>query len=71
MRFGRRSRYGRCVAKTAKRTGSTPPAPIPADVPTKVGRIPVLDLSPQINDNLWPAKAFAGEVVPFGAPGGA
>jgi starch synthase (maltosyl-transferring) len=27
----------------------------------------VLDLSPQLNDNLWPAKAFAGEVVPFGA----
>jgi starch synthase (maltosyl-transferring) len=36
-------------------------------VQTKVGRIPVLDLSPQLNDNLWPAKAFAGEVVPFGA----
>ncbi|TFC57730.1 DUF3416 domain-containing protein [Cryobacterium sp. TMB1-7] len=29
--------------------------------------MPVLDLSPQLNDNLWPAKAFAGEVVPFGA----
>nr|WP_308287459.1 maltotransferase domain-containing protein [Cryobacterium sp. 1639] len=27
----------------------------------------MLDLSPQLNDNLWPAKAFAGEVVPFGA----
>ncbi|WP_233202032.1 alpha-1,4-glucan--maltose-1-phosphate maltosyltransferase [Cryobacterium sp. Y11] len=32
-----------------------------------VGRIPVLDLSPQLNDNLWPVRAFAGEVVPFGA----
>ncbi|WP_082467365.1 alpha-1,4-glucan--maltose-1-phosphate maltosyltransferase [Leifsonia sp. Leaf264] len=31
------------------------------------GRIPVLDLSPQINDDLWPAKAFVGEVVPFRA----
>ncbi|WEO79334.1 DUF3416 domain-containing protein [Cryobacterium sp. SO2] len=29
--------------------------------------MPVLDLSPQLNDNLWPAKAFAGEVVPFRA----
>ncbi|MDJ0349229.1 alpha-1,4-glucan--maltose-1-phosphate maltosyltransferase [Cryobacterium sp. PH29-G1] len=29
--------------------------------------MPVLDLSPQLNDNLWPARAFAGEVVPFGA----
>ncbi len=27
----------------------------------------MLDLSPQLNDNLWPAKAFAGEVVPFRA----
>lgn len=27
----------------------------------------MLDLSPQLSDNLWPAKAFAGEVVPFGA----
>jgi starch synthase (maltosyl-transferring) len=45
----------------------TSSTPTPADVQTKVGRIPVLDLSPQLNDNLWPAKAFAGEVVPFGA----
>jgi len=27
----------------------------------------VLDLSPQLNDDLWPARAFAGEVVPFRA----
>lgn len=27
----------------------------------------MFDLSPQLNDNLWPARAFAGEVVPFGA----
>jgi len=32
-----------------------------------VGRIPVLDLSPQLNDNLWPVRAFVGEVVPFSA----
>ncbi|MEO6310174.1 MAG: maltotransferase domain-containing protein [Leifsonia sp.] len=25
----------------------------------------MFDLSPQLGDNLWPAKAFAGEVVPF------
>ncbi|MGO4103824.1 alpha-1,4-glucan--maltose-1-phosphate maltosyltransferase [Leifsonia sp. YAF41] len=25
----------------------------------------MLDLSPQLNDNLWPAKAYVGEVVPF------
>jgi len=37
------------------------------DSPTVIGRIPVLDLSPQLNDNLWPARAFVGEVVPFAA----
>ncbi|GAA3869249.1 alpha-1,4-glucan--maltose-1-phosphate maltosyltransferase [Leifsonia kafniensis] len=40
-------------------------APERADVVPRVGRIPLLDLSPQLNDDLWPAKAFAGEVVPF------
>lgn len=33
----------------------------------QVGRIPIFDLSPQLPDNLWPAKAFSGEVVPFQA----
>ncbi|ANP72991.1 alpha-1,4-glucan--maltose-1-phosphate maltosyltransferase [Cryobacterium arcticum] len=55
------------MAKTAKRTGTAPSTPSTTDAPTKVGRIPVLDLAPQLNDNLWPAKAFAGEVVPFRA----
>ena len=55
------------MAKTAKRTGPAPSTKIPAIAPTKVGRIPVLDLSPQLNDDLWPAKAFVGEVVPFRA----
>ena len=32
-----------------------------------LGRIPILDLAPQQPDDLWPAKAFAGEVVPFSA----
>nr|WP_277612445.1 maltotransferase domain-containing protein [Cryobacterium cheniae] len=32
-----------------------------------MGRIPILDLAPQLNDNLWPPKAFAGEAVPFAA----
>nr|WP_241986430.1 alpha-1,4-glucan--maltose-1-phosphate maltosyltransferase [Cryobacterium psychrophilum] len=27
----------------------------------------MLDLSPQLNDDLWPARAFVGEVVPFAA----
>src|SRR5699024_2528347 len=29
------------------------------------GRIPIMRLRPQIADNLFPSKAFAGEVVPF------
>ena len=38
---------------------------VPAE--PRIGRIPILDLSPQLNDNLWPAKAFVGEAVPFAA----
>jgi starch synthase (maltosyl-transferring) len=33
----------------------------------RIGRIPIRHLSPQQPENRWPAKAFAGEVVPFGA----
>jgi starch synthase (maltosyl-transferring) len=32
-----------------------------------IGRIPIRDLSPLQPENLWRAKAFSGEVVPFGA----
>jgi len=33
----------------------------------KLGRIPIRDLSPLQPGDLWPAKAFRGEVVPFAA----
>ncbi len=33
----------------------------------KLGRIPIRDVAPQQPGALWPAKAFAGEVVPFAA----
>jgi starch synthase (maltosyl-transferring) len=33
----------------------------------KIGRIPVLAVTPAVDNGRWPAKAFAGEVVPFGA----
>jgi starch synthase (maltosyl-transferring) len=33
----------------------------------RIGRIPIRDLSPVQPEDRWPAKAFAGEVVPFGA----
>jgi starch synthase (maltosyl-transferring) len=33
----------------------------------RIGRIPIRDVSPVQPENRWPAKAFAGEVVPFEA----
>ena len=33
----------------------------------RLGRIPIRHLTPQQPENRWPAKAFRGEVVPFGA----
>src|SRR3954452_12115645 len=33
----------------------------------KLGRIPIRALAPQQPGNLWPAKAYRGEVVPFEA----
>ena len=62
------------MAKTVKRTGAAPEilgavqevqTTDPAE--PRIGRIPILDLSPQLNDDLWPAKAFVGEAVPFAA----
>jgi starch synthase (maltosyl-transferring) len=32
-----------------------------------IGRIPIRDVSPVQAEDRWPAKAFSGEVVPFGA----
>jgi starch synthase (maltosyl-transferring) len=48
----------------------TPPAELPAEEPEfapLLGRIPILGLSPQVDDGSWPATAFSGEVVPFRA----
>lgn len=33
----------------------------------KLGRIPVLDVSPSVNDGTWPAKATVGEAIPLSA----
>jgi starch synthase (maltosyl-transferring) len=33
----------------------------------RLGRIPIRHLTPQQPENRWPAKAYRGEVVPFGA----
>ncbi|GAB3035933.1 alpha-1,4-glucan--maltose-1-phosphate maltosyltransferase [Parafrigoribacterium mesophilum] len=37
------------------------------DYQPRIGRIPIRLLAPQQPDNLWPSKAYAGEVVPFAA----
>ena len=42
------------------------PKPI-AIVSPKIGRIPILGVTPVVEGGRWPAKAFAGEVVPFSA----
>ena len=55
------------MAKTAKAPRVPHESTRVAGAPSRIGRIPILDLSPQLNDNLWPAKAFVGEVVPFAA----
>jgi len=38
-----------------------------ATVPGRLGRIPIRDLRPRQRENLWPAKSYVGEVVPFSA----
>ncbi|MDQ2624213.1 MAG: DUF3416 domain-containing protein, partial [Actinomycetota bacterium] len=40
----------------------TPPA-----TPSRIGRIPVLDVSPVTQEGRWPAKASVGEAVPVRA----
>ena len=37
------------------------------DYEPKLGRIPIRHLSPQVPGDLWPSKAYRGEVVPFEA----
>jgi starch synthase (maltosyl-transferring) len=56
------------VAKTSN-TAPTPPVIAPRAEPfePRIGRIPIRHLTPSLPDNLWPSKAFSGEVVPFGA----
>ncbi|MDQ1576981.1 MAG: hypothetical protein QOH55_2131 [Microbacteriaceae bacterium] len=39
----------------------------PVEFRPVLGRIPILALSPQVDNGLWPAKAFSGEIVPFRA----
>ena len=50
------TRYGRVMARATAAT-----------VPGRLGRIPIRDLRPRQRENLWPAKSYVGEVVPFSA----
>jgi len=70
------ARRGTTAARSApRRTTSTtrstpvrkPEAPKEEGWRPRLGRIPILDLRPQQPDDLWPAKAFVDEVVPFTA----
>ena len=36
-------------------------------LPNAIGRIPIADLKPEVDGGLFPAKAYQGEVIPFGA----
>jgi len=51
---------------TPTNPASTTPAPTDA-APTRIGRIPVLDVSPVAEEGRWPAKAAVGEAVPVRA----
>lgn len=48
-------------------TGTPAVEPVDIDYEPLLPRIPILDLSPQVDEGHWAATAFSGEVVPFGA----
>ncbi|MFM7013656.1 MAG: maltotransferase domain-containing protein [Actinomycetota bacterium] len=37
------------------------------DPEVKIGRIPILGLKPEVDGGRWAAKAYQGEIIPFGA----
>jgi starch synthase (maltosyl-transferring) len=58
------------VTTEEQRTGrAAPQAPLAVAQrwTSEVGRIPVLEVSPVVDDGRWPAKAVVGEQVPVGA----
>jgi len=53
---------------------AAPPSPTisvpdaaPAPFTPAIGRIPIIDVFPQVDGGRWAAKGFVGEVIPFGA----
>ena len=62
------SRYGQDVAKhDSTIAAATAPGTPQRHFEAKIGRIPIQGISPVQPEDRWPAKAFAGEVVPFEA----
>ena len=60
--------YGRIVATTENGRVAASGGPTqPTEYESKIGRIPIRFLAPQQPENRWPAKAYAGEAVPFSA----
>jgi starch synthase (maltosyl-transferring) len=56
------------VAKHENVPEAAPAAgPVTHEYHPVIGRIPIRQLTPSEPENLWPSKAFSGEVVPFGA----
>ncbi|WP_424978071.1 alpha-1,4-glucan--maltose-1-phosphate maltosyltransferase [Labedella gwakjiensis] len=61
--------------RTEPEAAAAAPTPEPAttsgtstsSAPATVGRLPILGVKPEVEAGRWPAKAFAGEVVSFGA----
>ncbi|WP_460569337.1 alpha-1,4-glucan--maltose-1-phosphate maltosyltransferase [Humibacter soli] len=49
------------------RKGEAPAEHHDAAIRGVLGRLPILDVRPVVDGGAWPAKAFAGEVVPFSA----
>jgi starch synthase (maltosyl-transferring) len=54
------------VATTAG-INANDPHEFPSDYTPRYGRIPVMQLQPQLDDNRFPSRASVGEVVPFQA----
>jgi starch synthase (maltosyl-transferring) len=59
------------VAATRDDKAATPSEPTrdsaAAPFEPAVGRIPILEVFPQVEGGRWPAKGYVGEVMPFGA----
>ncbi|MGA0566264.1 alpha-1,4-glucan--maltose-1-phosphate maltosyltransferase [Rathayibacter sp. KR2-224] len=49
------------------RSRSRTATPVRSEYRPVLGRLPILDVTPVVENDAWPAKAYVGEVVPFSA----